>query len=307
MTTDGNKLRLSFSLVFKENFIRVHPCSSVAKEKVLFLGVSFFLWFVFGCLALLAASQVQAEEWVFLPSPPLFQPLIGDPREPQTSVIAYTSQTQFEGAVGRELDLVRYAPGDGSQWGWGILGAGFIRLGLEGVAFPMRVNDWYAGMYLSEASGAFSHRLEFVHQSSHLGDSYEGAREPIIYNGENFNYNLSFQPWENLRLHMGLGAWENLYPFDNAFFASVGTEIYSPSMDLMGTFLRGYGTFHGQWRAQGPGSFNKTFQVGLQWKMRKEESRALRLSLIYYNGLSEFGQFYPSVDEHWAVGFYFDP
>lgn len=273
----------------------------MAQKKIWFS----FLWLVISCF--LYPFQSVAQQWTFLPVTPLFQPLIGDPREPQTGVIAYTSQTQFEGAVGRELDLARYSPGNGTQWGWGILGSGFIRLGVEGVAFPLEANDWYAGMYLCEVSGVFSHRLEFVHQSSHLGDSYEGSREPTIYNGENFNFTSSFQPSDDLRVYAGLGAWENLYPFDNAFFASVGAEFYSAPMALGGIFLRGYGTFNGKWKAQGPGAFDKTFQFGLQWKMEKRESRALRFALVYYNGLSEFGQFYPVPDEHWAVGIYFDP
>ena len=129
----------------------------------------------------------------------------------------------------------------------------------------------------------------------------------MIYNGENFNFTTSFQPSEDLRLYAGIGAWENLYPYDNAFFASLGTEIYSLPMDFIGTFLRGYGTFHLKWKAQAEGVLNKTAQLGIQWKFKKEESRALRLALVYYNGLSEFGQFYRTPDEHWAIGIYFDP
>src|SRR5579872_5299997 len=96
------------------------------------------------------AAWAEENQWVFLPVRPLFQPLIGDPREPQTGVIAYTSQSQFEGAFGTTLELLRYSPPDKTQWGWGVLGSGFILLGVEGVAFPLRANDWYAGMYLSE-------------------------------------------------------------------------------------------------------------------------------------------------------------
>jgi hypothetical protein len=265
-------------------------------------------WRLMALFFFLLPFHVFAEEqWIFLPVKPLFRPLIGDPREPQTNVIAYTSQAQFEGAIGTTLELLRHSPSDETQWGWGVLGSGFILLGVEGVAFPLRANDWYAGMYLSESSGLFSHRLEFVHQSSHLGDSYEGSREPMIYNGENFNFTTSVQLSESLRLYAGIGAWENLYPNDKAFFASIGTEIYSPPVDFIGTFLRGYGTFHLKWKAQACGAFNKTAQFGIQWKFKKEESRALRLAMVYYNGFSEYGQFYQAPDEHWAVGVYFDP
>jgi hypothetical protein len=249
------------------------------------------------------AAWAGEEQWGFLPVTPLFPPLIGDPREPQTSVMAYTSQAEFEGAIGTTLELLRYSALDKTQWSWGVLGSAFILLGEEGVAFPLKANDWYAGMYLSESSGDFSHRLEFVHQSAHLGDSFEGIQEPMIYNGENFNFTTSFRPSENLRLYAGLGAWENLYPNDNAFFASLGTEIYSPPVDFIGTSLRGYGTFHLKWKAQAAGTLNKTAQLGIQWKFRKEESRAIRLALVYYNGLSEFGQFYRRPTSIGPLGF----
>ncbi len=270
-----------------------------------FLAMTAYL--IIGALFFIKAPIVSAEEWVFLPVTPLFQPLIGDPREPQTSVLAYTSQNRFEGAIGTTLELLRYSASDETRWGWGILGSGFILLDQYGATFPLRGSDWFAGMYLSESSGVFSHRLEFVHQSSHLGDSLEGIQEPAMYNGENFNLTTAFQPSEDLRLYAGLGAWENLYPADKAFFASLGTEIYSSPLDFIGTFLRGYATFHLKWKAQAAGALNKTAQVGFQWKFEKGESRAIRLALIYYNGLYEFGQFYQAPDEHWAVGIYFDP
>jgi hypothetical protein len=251
--------------------------------------------------------QAEPEKWTFLPSSPLFQPLIGDPREPDTSVIAYLNETRFEGSVGDFFELLRYEAPDKTKWGWGIFGSGYILLGVSGVTFPMLDTDWYAGMYLSESSGDFSYRLEYEHQSSHLGDSFEGNREPIIYNGENLNFTGSFKPSENFRFYAGAGAWDNLYPPDNALFASLGTEIYSPSMAFIGTSLRGYATIHLKWKAQAGGVLDKTAQLGLQWKFKKEESRAVRLALVYYNGNSEFGQFYLQHDEHLGIGVYFDP
>src|SRR6185369_16185802 len=121
------------------------------------------------------------------------------------------------------------------------------------------------------------------------------------------DFTASFQPSDDLRFYAGLGTWLNLEPPDKTFFAIVGTEVYSPAMDLGGTLLRGYGTFHFKWKDQAGGSSNKTAQFGLQWKFKKEETRALRLALVYYNGNYEFGQFYQGHDEHLGVGVYFDP
>jgi len=252
--------------------------------------------------------DVQAQEWVFLPPAPLFKTLIGAPREPITGITAYGNQTRYEGAVGATFEFLRYTPSDQTQWGWGVFGDGFILLDEDGATFPMRDGDWHAGMYLSEASGSFSHRLEFLHQSSHLGDSLQGIQVPIFFSRENINFTSSFQPFEELRLYANIGDWENIFPRgEDPFFCSAGTELYSPATDLAGTFLRAYLTADFQWKGEAGGSLNKNFELGFQWKFKKEESRDVRLALVYYNGHSDFGQFYQQPDEHWGIGFYFDP
>jgi hypothetical protein len=259
--------------------------------------------------ALFAGAPISSAEepWIFLPVTPLFQPLIGDPRMPHTGIIAYTSQNRFEGAIGATVEMLRYSPPDQTRWAFGFFGSGFIWLDQYGATFPMRDSDWYAGFYLSQATGPFSYCLEAVHQSSHLGDSLDGLQDPLLYNGEYLNFTASFQPSEDLRLYAGGGAWTHLEPPDKSFFASLGTEIYSAPIDLGGTFLRGYGTLHLKWKDQAGGTLNKTVQLGVQWKFKKEESRALRFALVYYNGNHEFGQFYQDRDEHLGIGVYFDP
>ncbi len=247
------------------------------------------------------------EKWSFLPALPLFEPLFADPREPNTAIIAYTNQARYEGSMGTAFELLRYEAADQSRWGWGIFGLGSILLGEDGATFPMQASDWHAGMYLCEASGAFSQRFEFEHQSSHMGDALEGSLEPIISNGENLNFTTSFKPSEDLRLYAGMGVWANLFPPDNAFFASLGTELYSAPLNFLGTRLRGYGTGYLKWKAEAGGVLNQTYQLGFQWKFSPEETRAIRFALVYFNGNSEYGQFYLQKDEHLGIGVYFDP
>ncbi len=268
-------------------------------------------WFVALALCFLTGLSARAQDlqkpWVFLPGPPQFNPLLADPREPQTSIIAHTNQSRFEGAVGAQLEILRYNDPGGTHWAAGLFGSGFILLDENGATFPARANDWVAGLDLSESTGILSHRLEFLHQSSHLGDSLEGVQEPIIYNGENFNYVCSLQPWENLRFYAGIGAWENLFPPDNAFFAPFGVEVFSPPLGFIGTYMRGYTACHLEWKGQAGGQWDGAFQWGIQWKWKKNEPRAVRLALVYYDGNYQFGQFYLRHDSHLGIGIYFDP
>lgn len=267
---------------------------------------------VLSCLLLLPKPVFcEEEKWTFLPIAPSFQPLIGDPREPSMGVAAYGNQNRFEGDVGATIEFLRYQPEDRSFWGWGIFGDGFILLDQEGAAFPMRCGDWYGGMYLSHliggSAGALSHRLEFVHQSSHLGDSLEYVQDPTFFSRENFNYVLSLHPGDSCRVYCGIGAWVNGAPSGRPFFASLGAELYSTPAEFIGTSLRGYTSCHLKWKDETGGILNKTLQLGVQWKFRKEESKAIRLALVYFDGYSEFGQFYTSRDEHWGFAVYFDP
>ena len=263
------------------------------------------------------ATQSSSDSWTFLPSETLFAPLIGDPREPHTSltvepdptfnVPGFTHQNLYEGAVGTQVELLRYSPADGTQWGWGLFGAGFILLGQEGATFPMLAGDWIAGTYVSESYGAFSSRLEFEHQSAHLGDALENLQPPIFYSRENFNFTESFYPSSQLRLYAGLGFWENIAPVDKLGFGSLGAEIYSDPLWFLGTNLRAYGTYHLKLKQEAGGVANNSVQVGLQWKAKGDNTTAIRAALIYYNGNTEFGQFYLQHDEYWGLAVYFDP
>jgi len=243
---------------------------------------------------------------MFLPAEPLFKTLIADPREPCTGITAYGNQSRFEGAVGTAFEFLRYVPNDGTQWGWGVFGDGFILLDENGATFPMRGGDWHVGMYICESTGPISHRLEFEHQSAHLGDSLQDSREPIFFSRENLNYVFSWQPQEYFRLYAGIGAWYNMYPRGLALFSSLGLEFYTPATNLGGALFRGYATGDLKW-VQETEATNKSFQLGLQLKFDQHEDRDVRLALLYYDGNSEFGQFYRDHDEHWGFGIYFDP
>ncbi len=286
-----------------------HPGTKSPEKKKLFLVVLAF-W-VCSCLGggtvfFPSFALADQEQWIFLPSTPLFQGFIGDPREAYTGITAYGNQSRFEGAVGQTFEFLRYLPPDKTQWGWGVFGQGFILLDENGATFPMRAADWYAGMYVSETKGDFSHRLEFEHQSAHMGDSLQYLQSPFFFSRENFNYTFSYRVLDVYGLYADLGAWENMYPRGKALFASWGLELYSPAADVGGTFLRGYAAGDLKW-LQETEIADQAYQLGIQWKFKKEESRDIRLALLYYNGNSEFGQFYRDHDEHWGFGLYFDP
>ena len=258
-------------------------------------------------LLLPLTARADGEKWIFLPDSPLFQPLIGDPRERFTSLILYSNKNLFEGDVGGTIEFARHLGPDKTQWAGGIYGSGTILFDEAGGVYPMRAGDWFVGLYLSESSGLFSNRIAFEHESSHLGDSLQGVLAPIIYNGENFNFTDSFQPSEYVRFAAQVGAWVSGLPEDKNFFEALEGELYTPGFYLGGTYTRGYATAHFKWKDEAGGVLNKSLQLGLQFEFKKGETRDLRFALVYFDGNSEFGQFYLSRDEHVGIGVYFDP
>lgn len=268
-----------------------------------------FLTAFLGFLILLpgfSPARGESNSWSFLPVTPLFAPLMADPREPQIGIIGYTSQSRYEGEVGSFVEFFRYRSTDGTQCGWGIFGSGYILLDENGATFPMEGGDWYAGMYLSGKTGNFSGRFEFEHQSSHLGDSLQNIQNPFFFSRENLNLAISYEETGFFRLYAKAGYWENMYPAGAPFFSSVGGELYSPSFGSERTDLRAYTSLDLTYKAETPNTVNKTWQLGLKAGLEPQGGRALRMALIYYDGNSEYGQFFQLPDNHWAIGVFFD-
>ncbi len=249
------------------------------------------------------------DQLLFLPTQPVFNQIIGDPREPQNYLIANLSYPRFEGAIGPTLEFLQWRPSDGSRWGWGIMGASFIELdSLGNFVYPERVSDWYLGMYFSESSGDFSHRFEYMHVSSHLGDELFNFIPRIIYTRESFRWTTSWKPSESFRLYAGVGYYPHIAPAEPPLFAHAGLEFYSDYFGfLLGSVGRAYFTYDVKAKEEAGGVVNQNFQWGIQWKWKKETHQALRFALSYYNGNSEYGQFYQTNDNHWGAGIYFDP
>jgi hypothetical protein len=83
-------------------------------------------------------------------------------------------------------------------------------------------------------------------------------------------------------------------------------EARSEPFDFLGS-CRVYGTYHFKYEAQAGSTFNHALQLGLQWFQDSEQGRSMRLAVDYYEGHSEFGEFYKQYDQHMGIGVFFDP
>ena len=279
----------------------------------------FLIIFCFGCLA----STALADRWDFLPAEPLFNPLIGDLREPQDAIIAPLNEANYDGAIGQAIEFIQWQSNETTKWAWGLEGDFFLQLGSLGNAtFPLNVSDWYLGTYFSEKSGNLSNRLEFEHVSSHLGDylfaryQYDqtGNLVPvyprIIYSRESLRYTASYDFSNNFRLYGGPCFWTHLSPDsdDPRLFFHAGFEVYTDYFRLfLGTHGRGYFTYDIKVLGEAGGVVDQNFEVGLQWRWKRDSHQSIRLAAFYYTGNSLYGQFYSNADNYLGLGIFFDP
>ncbi|HVM32500.1 MAG TPA: DUF1207 domain-containing protein, partial [bacterium] len=242
------------------------------------------------------------------PSQMVFKPLLADPREIHSSVSSNGAWDTYEGDIGDIIELLQWRPADGTLWAWGIEGASDIELnGLGNGVFPERVSDWYLGTYFSQSQGDVSHRLEYLHVSSHLGDSLFNVEPRVIFTRESFRWTTAWQVDHQWRLYWGLGYYPHMAPDDKRYYFHWGGELFTQDWPLKGTVVRGYLGYDGKWLGEAGGVLDQNFELGVQWKPHSDSSRAVRVAVSYYSGNSLFGQFYTRPDSHWVWGVYFDP
>lgn len=253
------------------------------------------------------AAQAQ-DSLAFLPGTKVFAPLIADPREIHSSVSSNGAWDTFEGDIGDTIELLQWLPKDKTSWAWGIEAASDIQLNALGNGvFPERVSDWYLGTYFSESAGDVSHRLEYLHVSSHLGDSLFTVEPRIIFTRESFRWTTAWQVSPTFRVYGGLGYYPHMAPDDKRFYAHWGGEVYTDNWPVIGILSRGYFGYDGKFLTEAGGVFDQNFQLGVQFRAHPDSTRSIRLAVSYYNGNSLFGQFYQRGDNHWEWGVYFDP
>jgi hypothetical protein len=271
--------------------------------RPLFVLVFFSMFGVFG--------SVWADRWDFLPPGNVFKPLVGDLREAQNAIIAQPDTNRYDGAIGLNIDLMRWQPNETDHWGWGIDGTTFIELDSLGNAiFPNRVDDWHLGTYFTEKSGNFSQRLQYEHVSSHLGDELFFTVPRIIYSRESLRYTISYDFSQNFRLFGGPCYWTHISPdiSDPRFFFTGGLELYTDyTRFLFDTHIRGYATYYIEVLGEAGGVVNETIQLGLEYRSKTDTQQAIRTALILYSGNNLYGQFYQSPDSYWGLGIFFDP
>ncbi len=240
---------------------------------------------------------------------PVFTPLWADPREPQNSLVFSGQLNQYDLSLGGSLDLVRWEGGDGEHWACGLLGSGYLSiLRYSWASYRLEAMDLWMGAIVSESSGAFSHRLEALHGTSHLGDwDFTSGTAPVAWSRDGLQYTGSIRACEALRLYGGMGWWWRATPSAAPVFLHLGADLASGYSAVAGGRVRAFLACDLKLGDGAAGELEQNEQLGIQFKGRDGDSAGLRLAVLYHGGRSDYGQFDSRDDSHWGLGLFFDP
>ncbi len=267
-----------------------------------------------------AGSPPSPSRYVGLPEEELFQPLLGDPKEPRTFAtvlhVHAGDKSTTVGAVGfgERLGIIeRRGLTPTAGWQFGLAGGVFAQFDLETDSSDLINADYVIGLPFTWRRGTWSGRVSLYHQSSHLGDEFLLHQKPE-------RINLSFEAIEVL-VARDLGPWrffgggEYLIDPEPATLASgvlhAGVEYRHPRRSIGIGRLGG-----GRW----VGAIDMKALEEHAWKVawslraglelspvdtRPGTRRRWSLMLEIYEGPSPWGQFYETDASYVGLGIHY--
>jgi hypothetical protein len=220
----------------------------------------------------------------------------------------------WDPTVGARVGLLRYGPVD-DPWpdGWQLdaEGAVFPRLDL-GAQRELVAADFRAGGLLTNRHGPWESKFGYYHISAHLGDEYAMTHsiDPLSpnyvprigYIRDCLIYGIALRPIRDMRFYFEVGygfyAVGGAKPWEFQFgaeYSSVEPSKWRGTPFLaVNTHLRQDNDFSG----------NVTLETGWQW--RGQTGHLLRVGFHYFNGMSEYLQFFALPEDQVGIGLWYD-
>ena len=245
---------------------------------------------------------------VWLPEvPPLFRPLIADPRQVTYSVAWRWSDRVFGSNIipvsfGDIFPIFRWC----DIWYF----RGDLEFDLEGGVWalfdplhdssPLIDADYYVGFPLSYSFGNWAFRLRGYHISTHIGDEFLldhphfHRLNPSI---EAFDFYVSHQFTKDIRLYGGVGwvACQDDSFRVGRFYCQAGAELRLFELGYRDYCDRLYGVpffaMDFYYQSHYKHHVNSTFALGYEWGKVSGLRRRLRIFLEYHDGYAVEGQF----------------
>ncbi|HVE15015.1 MAG TPA: DUF1207 domain-containing protein [Elusimicrobiota bacterium] len=271
-----------------------------------------FRGFLALALLLAPAAARAAEPAMFPLSEELFHRLLADPREIQTSLSYYhrDGSSFADAALGNTWGLLRWSDvnGTGTDVQWNLAGMAYSRFRLSGGVNEFQGADFFVNLPVEARRGPWSGRVMLYHESSHLGDDYirRTGNTGNRYSIEGLRATASYDFLEHFRGYAGATALLHSIPSRQHGALQFGAEARTSDLGWFAghpswVYLAQDFTSHGRsaWNV------DSNTELGLYLGF-PHVVRALRTHLDYYDGHSQFGQFYSGHEEYLSLGLSFD-
>lgn len=269
-------------------------------------------------LLLFAAVPAGAEDFVYGVLPPsdeVFRRLLADPRQAQTSVRYYRSNGGNFGdvALGNTWGLMRWSKPDSKKdWTFQVSaeGMGYSRFLLSGGINEFQAIDFFLNIPLEIGRGPYSSRTTLFHESAHLGDDYirRTGDQGFRYSIEGLSHIASYEPHPRIRLYGGGTVLLHQIPTGQTGVLQTGFELRSS--DLKWNWLPNHECWlflaqDFQWKGRSDWRMNSKTVLGMRLGA-KRVVRALRMHVGYFEGRSEFAQFFDIPEHFFDMGITLD-
>ena len=250
-------------------------------------------------------------------SPPLYRPMMADPRQ-----LTYSVGWRFnDKAIERNIipvsfydrfPILRWS----NLWRW----RGELQIELEGglwaifdplhFSSPLVDADYYVGVPISYAFDNWVFRLRGYHISTHIGDEYLlnhphfDRKNPSI---EAFDFFVSNQFNQDVRLYGGIGfnACQDDSFRTGKLYLQAGLELrvfelgyYSPCNKLYGVPIFGMNFFY---QSHFKNHINQTYVLGYEWGKTSGLKHRMRVFMEYHDGYSLDGQFSKDATHYFSL------
>lgn len=262
------------------------------------------------CFALGTPAWADAHRY---PMGDVFARLVADPKEPQNFMIVADLEP-FRGAdrvsawlvgIGETFGFYRRPSqreddGDSGDDGWqvSVFAAAFSQFNLDGPSNDLINTDYQVGVPFSFRREPFSLRARFFHQSSHLGDELLLGPNPpqrINLSFEAIDMLVAFE-WKGWRAYAGGAYAVHVDPSD------LERGLYQAGIDYH--HAKGWlGGIDVKWLEERDWEPGTSAMGGYQFGSNKGAGgRGMSARLVYYDGVSPFGQFFVQDISYWGAG-----
>lgn len=247
-----------------------------------------------------------------LPGKTLFDPLLADPRWPDTSATyrAYQNETRFDHAgatnFGGSLSIYRFdGPGNRGLSEVGLQAAVFGLFDLDAESHDLINADYFVALDYAYRIEKLSLLGRVLHQSSHVGDEFlldHPGFQRINLTYEQINLLASYDLTKSWRVYGG-GGWLFDTEPDNLDPWSIHYGVEYKADWLIANHIRPVAGVDFQQLAYQDWNLNLMVRAGVQFE-GSGGPRANRLLLLleYYTGHNPDGQFYTGNTQWWGLG-----